>query len=56
MSELSTRPKQPVVGVEMPHEYPAGIEYVIVNGVVALAPKGVTGSRPGYLLRRQAAR
>jgi hypothetical protein len=41
--------------IDMPHEYPAGIEYVIVNGVVALTPKGITGSRPGYRLVRQAA-
>ena len=41
--------------IDMPHEYPAGIEYMIVNGVVALTPKGITGSRPGYRLVRQAA-
>ena len=41
--------------IDMPHEYPSGIEYVIVNGVVALTPKGIMGSRPGYRLVRQAA-
>ncbi len=40
--------------IDVPHQYPAGIEYVIVNGVVALTPKGITGSRPGYHLARQA--
>jgi N-acyl-D-amino-acid deacylase len=32
---------------ERPHQYPVGIEYVVVNGVVALDPKGLTGARPG---------
>ena len=32
---------------DKPHQYPAGIEYVVVNGVVALDPKGLTGARPG---------
>ena len=32
---------------ERPHEYPTGIEYVVVNGVTVLDPKGLTGSRPG---------
>ncbi len=32
---------------ERPHQYPTGIEYVVVNGVVALDPKGLTGARPG---------
>jgi hypothetical protein len=31
----------------MPNQYPAGIEYVVVNGVVVLTPKGLTGARPG---------
>jgi N-acyl-D-aspartate/D-glutamate deacylase len=30
-----------------PHQYPDGIDYVIVNGNVVLDPKGLTGSRPG---------
>jgi N-acyl-D-amino-acid deacylase len=32
---------------ERPHQYPVGIEYVVVNGVTALDPKGLTGARPG---------
>jgi N-acyl-D-amino-acid deacylase len=32
---------------ERPHQYPTGIEYVIVNGVPVLDPKGLTGARPG---------
>jgi N-acyl-D-aspartate/D-glutamate deacylase len=32
---------------ERPHQYPTGIEYVVVNGVPVLDPKGLTGSRPG---------
>jgi N-acyl-D-aspartate/D-glutamate deacylase len=32
---------------ERPHQYPTGIEYVVVNGVKVLDPKGLTGSRPG---------
>ena len=40
---------------EKPNQYPAGIEYVIVNGVVALSPKGLTGSRPGSRLVHGAA-
>jgi len=35
---------------ENPDQYPAGIDYVIVNGVVAVTPKGLTGARPGYQL------
>jgi len=35
---------------ERPNEYPSGIEYVVVNGVVALTPRGLTGSRPGHAL------
>jgi N-acyl-D-aspartate/D-glutamate deacylase len=30
-----------------PHQYPTGIDYVIVNGSVVLEPAGLTGSRPG---------
>ena len=42
---------------EKPNQYPAGIEYVIVNGVVELTPRGVTGSRAGSrLLHRPASR
>ena len=32
---------------ENPHQYPTGIDYVIVNGNVVLEPEGLTGSRPG---------
>jgi len=32
---------------ERPHQYPTGIEYVVVNGVTVLDPKGLTGARPG---------
>jgi N-acyl-D-amino-acid deacylase len=32
---------------ENPHQYPVGIEHVIVNGVHVLDPKGLTGARPG---------
>ena len=42
---------------EKPNQYPAGIEYVMVNGVVELTPRGVTGSRAGSrLLRRPPSR
>jgi N-acyl-D-aspartate/D-glutamate deacylase len=32
---------------ERPHQYPVGIDYVIVNGTVVLDPGGLTGARPG---------
>ncbi len=32
---------------ERPHRYPTGIEYVVVNGVLVLDPKGLSGARPG---------
>lgn len=32
---------------EQPHQYPTGIEYVVVNGVVVVDPKGLSGARPG---------
>ncbi|HUQ86988.1 MAG TPA: D-aminoacylase [Vicinamibacterales bacterium] len=32
---------------ERPHQYPTGIDYVIVNGVTVLDQKGLTGARPG---------
>jgi N-acyl-D-aspartate/D-glutamate deacylase len=35
---------------EQPHQYPAGIEYVIVNGVVTVTPQGHTGARAGRRL------
>lgn len=37
---------------EKPHQYPEGIEYVIVGGVVTVDPKGMTGKRGGVVLRR----
>jgi N-acyl-D-aspartate/D-glutamate deacylase len=42
---------------EKPNQYPAGIDYVLVNGVVTFTPRGITGARPGYgLLRNRAQR
>jgi N-acyl-D-amino-acid deacylase len=35
---------------ENPHQYPAGIEWVIVNGTVVLAQGKHTGARPGRIL------
>ena len=35
---------------EKPHSYPRGIEHVIVNGVPALGPQGLTGKLPGRAL------
>ncbi|MGE0361944.1 MAG: amidohydrolase family protein [Vicinamibacterales bacterium] len=35
---------------ERPHSYPRGIDHVIVNGVAALSPDGLTGARPGRML------
>lgn len=32
---------------ERPHQYPTGIDFVVVNGVTVLEPKGLTGARPG---------
>ena len=32
---------------EQPHQYPIGIEHVVVNGVPVVDPKGLTGARPG---------
>ncbi|MGQ0712566.1 MAG: N-acyl-D-amino-acid deacylase family protein [Gemmatimonadaceae bacterium] len=37
---------------EEPHQYPAGIPYVIVNGVVAVDGGRFTGARGGRVLRR----
>ena len=40
-----------------PNQFPAGIDYVLVNGVVTATPRGVTGARPGYgLLRKSSQR
>ncbi|MBL8231696.1 MAG: D-aminoacylase [Bryobacterales bacterium] len=35
---------------EKPHQYPSGIEYVVVNGTMVLARGEHTGSRPGQIL------
>ena len=35
---------------EKPNQYPVGIDYVIVNGVVELTPRGTTGARAGSRL------
>ena len=35
---------------EKPNQYPVGIDYVVVNGVVVVTPKGPTGARPGTRL------
>jgi N-acyl-D-aspartate/D-glutamate deacylase len=35
-----------------PHRYPAGIDAVVVNGVLAVLDGEETGARPGRLLRR----
>jgi len=37
---------------EKPHQYPVGIDYVVVNGVVTVTPKGHTGARAGRRLLR----
>jgi len=37
---------------ENPHQYPSGIDYVIVNGEVTVAEGRLTGKRPGRVLRR----
>lgn len=36
---------------EKPHQYPQGIAYVIVGGVITVDPKGMTGNRAGKVLR-----
>jgi dihydroorotase/N-acyl-D-amino-acid deacylase len=41
---------------EKPHQYPIGIEYVIVNGVVTVTPQGHTGARAGRRLLGPGAR
>jgi dihydroorotase/N-acyl-D-amino-acid deacylase len=37
---------------EAPHQYPEGIEYVIVNGMTVVAGGEFTDARPGRVLRR----
>jgi N-acyl-D-amino-acid deacylase len=41
---------------EKPQQYPIGIDYVIVNGVITVTPKGHTGARAGRRLVGPAAR
>jgi N-acyl-D-amino-acid deacylase len=40
---------------EQPHQYPAGISYVIVNGEMVLADGKLTAARPGQALRLESA-
>ncbi len=40
---------------EKPHQYPIGIDYVIVNGVLTVTPRGHTGARAGRRLLGPAA-
>ena len=35
-----------------PYQYPAGIEYVFVNGQAVVTPEGHTGALPGQVLRK----
>lgn len=35
-----------------PRVYPHGVEYVFINGVPVVTPKGCSGKRPGRLLRK----
>ena len=37
---------------DKPNQFPTGIDYVLVNGVVTSTSRGVTGARPGYGLLR----
>jgi len=37
---------------ENPHQYPVGIEYVIVNGVPVLEKEQHLGTKPGRVLRK----
>jgi N-acyl-D-amino-acid deacylase len=37
---------------ENPHQYPLGIEHVLVNGVPVLEKGEHTGARPGRILRK----
>ncbi len=41
---------------EQPHQYPVGIDYVIVNGKLVLADNVLTAERPGEMLRREGSR
>lgn len=37
---------------QTPHQYPEGIEYVIVNGEIVVEEGKLTGVRPGKVLKR----
>jgi N-acyl-D-aspartate/D-glutamate deacylase len=37
---------------ENPHQYPVGVEYVVVNGVVVVEKETHVGTKPGRVLRR----
>lgn len=37
---------------QAPHQYPAGIHYVVVNGVIELAGEKHQDKRPGRVLAR----
>ena len=38
--------------LEKPNQFPTGIDFVLVNGIVTSTPQGLTGARPGYGLLR----
>ena len=40
---------------DKPHQYPAGISYVMVNGELVFASEAMTGARPGVALRASSA-
>ena len=37
-----------------PHQYPTGIEYILVNGVIVKTPQGMTGRHAGEILTHRA--
>jgi len=39
---------------DQPHQFPVGIDYVLVNGEVVVSPAGHAGKRPGVVLTRGA--
>ena len=41
---------------DKPNDYAAGIDYVVVNGVITFTPRGITGARAGYGLLRNRTR
>jgi N-acyl-D-amino-acid deacylase len=45
----------PTASFDDPHQYPEGIDMVIVNGVVVIDRGEHTGALPGCLLRRRGA-